>query len=158
MRRLLIAATFAVTIVALPACATMMSGGSRQGVGITSMPSRAIVKVNGREVGTTPMVAQLPRNTAATVSLELQGYQPYEIILSRSINGWFWGNIFIFLPGMIIDATTGAMYKLTPETIGVELRERRWQGGVDDGSGFYIFVAMEPEVRGLELVGTLVRK
>ena len=158
MRRLLIAAAFAVTIVALPACATVTSGGSQQPVAITSIPSRAVVKVNGWERGTTPGVFRLPRNTPAMVSLELQGYEPYQIYLSRSINGWFWVNIPFFPLGLIVDAATGAMYKLTPERISVEMRERRWQSGVDEEGGFYILVLMEPDVSGLELVGNLVRK
>ena len=158
MRRLLIVAAIALTFAVLPACATVTSGGSNQPMGITSIPSRAIVKVNGREMGTTPVVLHLPRKTAAIVALELQGYEPYEIVLSRSINGWFWVNIPFFPLGMIVDASTGAMYKLTPERISVEMRERRWQSGADEEGGIYIFVMMEPDVSGLALVGTLVRK
>ncbi len=56
------------------------------------------------------------------VKIELQGYKPYELILNRKTNGWIWGNIlFGGIIGIIIDASSGAMYRLTPDQIEAQL-------------------------------------
>ena len=42
--------------------------------------------------------------------------------LTRKTNGWVWGNIvFGGIIGLIIDASSGAMYKLTPEQVNAQL-------------------------------------
>jgi hypothetical protein len=104
-------------------CATIMQG-SRQQVSIASAPTGARVLVNGKEMGTTPLVAKLRRKDKHAVRIEMDGYAPYEMALSRSTSGWVWGNIvFGGIPGLAVDAITGGLYKLKPEQIEGKLGE-----------------------------------
>lgn len=99
------------------ACASIVHG-SKQSVAFTSAPSSARVTVDDQLVGNTPVVAKLTRKDKHIVRIELEGYSPFETTLTRRTSGWVWGNIvFGGLIGLAVDASTGAMYKLTPEEI-----------------------------------------
>jgi len=102
------------------------------------------------------MTATLKRKNAVMVSIEMQGYETYNLQLQRGTNGWVWGNlIFGGLVGLIIDASTGAMYKLTPAQITTELREARMSDVVVTEDGLYVFVRLNPDTAGLELLDTM---
>ncbi len=103
------------------ACATIMQGTSQE-LSIGSSPTGARVIVDGSQAGKTPFVAKLKRKEKHVVRLELDGYKPFEMALSRSTSGWVWGNlIFGGLPGLAIDAITGGLYKLKPEQVQATL-------------------------------------
>nr|WP_319570949.1 PEGA domain-containing protein [uncultured Draconibacterium sp.] len=102
-------------------CATIISG-SRQNITISSTPSSADVYINGVDVGKTPVEKNLKRNQEYNVLIQLEGYQPYETLLTKEFNAWYIGNILIGgLIGLIIDPITGAIYKLTPEDLHAHL-------------------------------------
>ena len=103
-------------------CASIVSG-SKQNINFNSTPSGATVLVDDVNLGVTPVIAQLERiKKNQKVKIELQGYKPYELILNRKTNGWIWGNIlFGGIIGIIIDASSGAMYRLTPDQIKAQL-------------------------------------
>lgn len=102
-------------------CATIQHGPTQE-VGFHSMPLGATVKLNGREVGETPMARELERERSYIVSYQLEGYQPFQMALTRSTSGWVWGNIFLGgLIGLAVDASNGSMYKLNPESVSVDL-------------------------------------
>ncbi len=103
-------------------CASIVSG-SKQNINFNSTPSGATVWVDDVNLGVTPVIAQLERiKKNQKVKIELQGYKPYELILNRKTNGWIWGNIlFGGIIGIIIDASSGAMYRLTPDQIEAQL-------------------------------------
>jgi len=144
----LLAASVAVALVATTGCATIVSG-STQSVQIDSTPSNAVVKINNLEQGQTPVRVNLSRaQKVATVQIELPGFEPEEIQLTRSVNGWVWGNIvFGGLIGLVIDASNGAMYahKLpTPEgTVEVPASAREKPEGVD----LWIDVTLKPAAK-----------
>lgn len=101
----------------LTGCATIMQG-SKQDVGIASSPTGARVMIDGIAYGQTPVTAKLARKDHHTVRLELDGYAPYEMKMTRGVSGWVWGNLlFGGIPGLAIDALTGGLYKLTPDNI-----------------------------------------
>ena len=140
----LLAAT-ALSILVLPACATILGGGKLQRVGFASTPAGATVTVDGRSVGTTPATISLARKEAAVVEISLPGYQTHEVLLDKSINGWFWANILLGgLIGMAVDAVSGSMYKLSPEQIEAQLVAA---GATDvrlEEDGLYVFVTLTP--------------
>jgi hypothetical protein len=112
-----------VALAALAGCATIMQG-SKQNVGISSSPTGAQITVDNQAMGVTPVTVPLSRKDSHTVKLALAGYQPYELQLSRKTSGWVWGNLaFGGLPGLAVDAITGAMYKLTPEDVNGTLAQ-----------------------------------
>jgi uncharacterized protein YceK len=113
----------AITLVAasLSGCATIMHG-SNQPVGISSTPTGAQVFVDNQPMGITPVTATLSRKDHHTVRVEMAGYAPYEMKLTRGVSGWVWGNlVFGGIPGLAIDAITGGLYKLTPTEVNATL-------------------------------------
>ncbi|HEX5872072.1 MAG TPA: PEGA domain-containing protein [Longimicrobium sp.] len=113
----------AVSLVAasLSGCATIMHG-SNQPVGISSSPTGAQVFVDNQPMGITPVTATLSRKDHHTVRVEMAGYAPYEMKLTRGVSGWVWGNlVFGGIPGLAIDAITGGLYKLTPTEVNATL-------------------------------------
>jgi hypothetical protein len=108
-------------LLALPACGTIMHGGS-QDVGISSSPSGASVTVDNQIGATTPFVAKLSRKDNHIIHLAAPGYAPADLTLTHSVSGWVWGNIaFGGLIGLAVDAISGGLYKLNPEQLTATL-------------------------------------
>lgn len=125
-------------------CGTIVNS-STQGLGISSNPSGAVVTVNDTNQGTTPVTTELSRKDTHTIKLDLDGYQPYEMIINRSVSGWVWGNIlFGGLIGLAIDASTGGMYKLSPDEISAQMSESASADVQVSGDGVYVVVVLEP--------------
>ena len=156
MKRLIYSTIICILLIQLTGCATIMHT-SRQEVGISSQPSGATVFVNGVEGGRTPLSMNLKRKNLHFIKIELDGYLPYEITLTRKTSGWIWGNIiFGGLIGLAVDAITGGMYKLTPEQVMAELRKDSPQNnrGKDN---LFITVILEPNPS-WEKIGNLRKK
>lgn len=109
-------------------CATIVGGGSSQAVTLKSEPSGAMLKIydkNGACVhsGIAPMTVTLKRGAGYfkgqdyRVSAEKEGYATGESFISRSMNGWYVGNILFggLIGLLIVDPATGSMYKLDKE-------------------------------------------
>jgi hypothetical protein len=108
-------------ILILANCATIMQG-TNQSVGISSYPSGANITIDNLSHGTTPLTAKLSRKDNHVVKIELDGYLPYELALSRKVSGWVAGNIlFGGLIGLAVDAISGGLYKITPEDVQANL-------------------------------------
>jgi hypothetical protein len=141
MRKML---TLAIFVVSLSGCATIIQS-SKQNVGVSSSPSQAKVLVNNVELGVTPIILPLKRKENHVISINLEGYQPYQATLSRGLSGWVVGNIiFGGIIGLVVDAATGAMYKLSPEQITGNLAKITSQTSIKDGD-LYIFVTLQPD-------------
>ncbi|MGH7553307.1 MAG: PEGA domain-containing protein, partial [Longimicrobiales bacterium] len=111
------------TILVLSGCATIMHG-TKQSVGISSAPAGANIFIDNAPFGATPMVADLARKDHHTIRLEMEGYQPFAMSVSRGVSGWVVGNIlFGGLIGLAVDAISGGMYKLTPEQVSATLAQ-----------------------------------
>jgi hypothetical protein len=141
-------------------CGTLFHG-TRQEIQIASQPSGASVFVNNQSFGETPAVVKLKRNSKYSVILEMPGYQPYEVSLSRKTSILFFVNIPVL--GQVVDALSGAMYELTPAQIQKQFGEAApapadsitppavadstKTGALLDMSGdtFYVLVTMEPD-------------
>lgn len=134
-------------------CATIIHG-SKQDVGVSSSPTSANVIVDNQSMGQTPMTATLSRKDHHTVRIELEGYQLYETRLTRKASGWVFGNIiFGGIPGLIVDAITGGLYKLTPEQVEAELRKSE-TALIEKNSDIFISVVLQPDP-GWEKIGQL---
>jgi|SRR5690554_5426773 len=135
------------------ACGTIMQGTTQQ-IGINSNPSKASVTINGQNKGATPMIVDLKRKDSHMIRIELDGYEPYETTLTRKVSGWVWGNIvFGGLIGLVVDASAGGMYNLTPEQISAELRGGQLSYN-ENNDGFFIAVVLEPNSE-WEKIGSL---
>lgn len=111
---------FAVAL-CMTGCATLFHG-SDQTVQINSTPSAATVEVDGRPVGETPTTAALERGDSYRLRIYHEGYEPHSVTLRSERSLWAALNLFnLFLPGLLIDASTGAFYSLEPDEISAEL-------------------------------------
>ncbi len=150
-RRLLCA--FLVLAVLVAGCASIMHG-TTQSIGISSVPTDAEVSINGASLGRTPVIADLSRKDQHIVTIQLEGYLPYETTITKSVSGWVWGNIiFGGVIGLAVDAITGGLYKLSPEQIEAELEEQLSDcPGCDEG--LFIVAVLDPDPS-WERIGTL---
>ncbi len=140
-------------IALIAGCATIMHG-TTQSVGISSSPSGALVTVDNMEKGRTPVVVDLRRKEHHFVKIEMEGYKPYEVTLTRGVSGWVWGNIvFGGLVGLAVDAITGGLYKLTPAEVNTVLRSNK-QGALYRDNMLYVAVVLEPNP-GWQKIGQL---
>ena len=98
--------------------------GGTQDIEIYSRPLSAVVTVDGAYHGKTPIVARLKRGKPHTIKLELPGYQPYEMAFTKSSTGWMFGSFCLGgCLGLLIDISTGSVYKLTPADMNVDLQK-----------------------------------
>ena len=105
-------------------CATVVSG-SRQDVGVSSTPPFVQVWVNDREY-LTPAILPLERESNFTLIFREEGYEEASATLNRNLNPWIWGNILLFPPigtlaGVIIEVSSGAAWRLSPESLHVTM-------------------------------------
>ncbi len=136
------------------ACATIVQG-SKQDISVSSTPAGAAVSVDGQAMGTTPAVLNLSRRNAHTLRLDLPGYAPYEMQLERKLSGWVWGNIvFGGIIGVVVDASTGAMYRLSPEAVDASLQTRT--AVLDGRRTIQVAIVMTPDPS-WEKIGQLTR-
>lgn len=138
----------------LTSCATLVHG-SHQAISIASNPNNAYIWIDRQYMGVTPMVVGMTRNDNHIVRIELEGYQPYEVIFSKGISGWIFGNVvFGGVIGVAIDAFTGAMYKLTPDQIQANLCANQMMYSKNSHES-YVFVVLKPDLS-WEKIGNLV--
>ncbi len=142
----LLTSTFVLILLGLSSCATILLG-SKQSVGISSNPSSAKIYINEESVGTTPKTVDIKKKDAKSfkVKIELDGYQPYETVLTRKTSGWIAGNIVLGgLIGLVVDLATGGAYVLTPDQIQAEFgRTTAMVNTPNDQIQF--FVTLEPK-------------
>ncbi len=102
-------------------CATI-TVGRHQEVQVTTAPSGAKASTEGQSI-TTPGTFNLLRNTNHVIVIEKEGYLNETVTLTSGVGPAVAGNLlFGRLIGTGIDAATGAMYKLSPEAVNVELK------------------------------------
>lgn len=142
MRKWIVVLTIAV--LALTGCATIMHG-SRQNINFFSTPEGATVKIDGVNVGLTPVAKELSRKSEHKVEILLEGYEPFEMMIEQRVSGWLFGNIlFGGIPGLIIDLATGGLFNLTPEQVKAELSEAQLAHLYKENT-LYVAVTLNPD-------------
>lgn len=123
------------SMILITGCASIIHG-NKQEVYFSSKPLGAKIIIDGQGYGLTPRTIALNRKCRSkgegkekdkyNVVIHLEGYQPYELVITREVDEWFYGNILIGgLIGFIIDAASGSMYKLTTDQVKPFLRKNR---------------------------------
>lgn len=113
----------AIALSMLTGCASVVNGPT-QSVGVSSVPPGATVRVDGVEVGRTPLVAEIDRRAGHVVSLSKPPFGTRELTLSRSTSAWVLGNAlfgYFGLIGLGVDAATGGLYRLYPPALDATL-------------------------------------
>jgi len=120
--------------------------GTTQDIGISSIPSQAEIQIDNQNSGKTPYVAKLSRGENHILSVKLDGYQPYETTLTKSVSGWVLGNILIGgLIGLAVDAISGGIYTLSPEQINAVMASNTTNSVKTSKDGLVsIFVVLKP--------------
>ncbi len=128
-------------------CASIMKG-TKQSVTLSSSPSQAsvVIKTPGGMTffeGVTPATVKLPKKNEYIVTVALAGYKDATANITKDgIEGWFWGNILCGgIIGIIVDASNGAMNKLGPDQISVQLMTAALPGQED--ALYVIFQALD---------------
>jgi len=112
MRVLLLALAFV-----LGGCATLIHG-SNQEVRVESEPSDARVEVDGRPAGETPTTLRLKRDREHRIQIYYADHEPHTVTLRQNRSIWATVNLLnLIVPGMLVDFSTGAFYKLDPDPI-----------------------------------------
>ena len=121
-KRLIVVPLFITILLGIAGCATIIEG-SHQRILVASEPPGAVIFVNGIRVGKTPAKVKLRRGRhLETITISMPRYKTKKIILTRTIDGWFWGNILLGgVIGMVVDASTGDMYSYRPRTVNEKL-------------------------------------
>lgn len=107
--------------VLLTGCATIMNG-DMVNVPVHTTPSGATVVINGATY-TSPTTVMVPRGKGDfKLHIEKEGYEPVDIMLTQSVDGWVWGNIlFGGLIGVAVDFISGDAYDIDPELVSANL-------------------------------------
>lgn len=125
MTRVVIFAFVAISIAfSLVGCATVALG-TKQSISITSNVDGATIYLDGQQIGRTPFQGEVSRNKK-TLRIESDGYVTETVVLSKSLEPIFWGNIIIGgTVGSSTDFASGAAYSYAPATYQVELQAER---------------------------------
>jgi hypothetical protein len=136
---------FGLSSTVLSGCGTIMNGSSQK-VGFSSSPSSASVTVDGKVLGNTPLTDNISRKDIHTVKIELAGYYPYEMTMTKKTSSWVWGNIiFGGLIGLGVDAISGGLYELTPEQVSADLKKKGVASTSKNDNSLYVSVTLQPD-------------
>lgn len=114
----------AVGTLLLSGCATMFNPGPTNFTA-TSQPSGATVEVvslqtNQSFTQTTPATFTLELASDYRLTFELAGYRSEEVVVRRTVNGWFFGSILLGVLPAVVDFATGSMWEHTMTIANVE--------------------------------------
>nr|WP_288933336.1 PEGA domain-containing protein [uncultured Allomuricauda sp.] len=145
--------TIGILTLIMSSCASIVHGPT-QTVDFNSQPSGATITIDGKEFGKTPQSIELRRKGREKgnrtrkqqyyVKIALDGYYPYELKLKREMDGWFLGNLlFGGLIGIIVDASNGAMYKLSPNQVIAQMNKNTNEMANTEDDRIYLAVTMK---------------
>lgn len=132
----------------LSGCATILGGGSSQGITLTAQPSHATYAIKSASgllmsSGAAPAQVRLPRKNEYQIEIVADGFKPQSVVLTRGTNGWIWGNLVVgWIVGFGVDFLTGSAYKLEPAIVSVALQTAALDNGAMET---YAVVRMEDE-------------
>ena len=140
---------------ALSGCG-LIFGGTNQVIRATSSPDGATVSTGtGGQDYRTPASLSLERKNNYTLTFSAPGYSSQKFDLRKSIRGGIVVlDILCGLVGVVVDAATGAWYKLSPEMVNVTLTKLDATAPGPDIIQLSIAVASGPEATELRVSST----
>ena len=112
-----------VVVLLATSCATIINGPTET-VSVSSNPPGATV-TDGKTSKVTPTQFVLDRDHDYILTISKPGFETEHVKIEHVISGWVAGNLLSFgILGAGVDATSGAMWRLTPDTIVVTLHPR----------------------------------
>ena len=117
MERVFLRGGAVVLVICLVGCATIIHGGGKQHVTITSSPTGATATIDGMTKLQTPGSVKLKRSKDHVIVVEKEGYEPAQTLIDHEFSPWVFGNIVLGgLIGLAIDFGTGGAYTLEPDS------------------------------------------
>ena len=105
----------------ISSCATIVKG-TTQSISISSNVNGASLLLDGVEIGSTPFHGVVPKNNSE-VKIVLAGYRTETIVLNKTLEPLFWGNIISGgTLGSLTDFVSGAAFNYAPASYQVELQ------------------------------------
>ena len=102
-------------------CATVFKG-TREPVDFNSDPTGAEVYVNGSLMGKTPVTLKLESKIEYTIEFRKEGYDPKTYTITNHVGaGWIVLDILFGVVPVVVDAVTGAWYKLDEDAVNAIL-------------------------------------
>jgi hypothetical protein len=138
MRNNLKVLVFALSVMLISSCAYLAGGGDNQDVKVNSSPEGAtfsIATTGGVPIteGVTPASVNLKRINKYIVTVNLDGYKENSVMIDQTLNMYIVGNILCGgIPGLVVDALTGAMWVLEPEQIVITLELASLENGTEE--------------------------
>jgi hypothetical protein len=123
MKKGTIYSVITITIVAIifVSCATLF-GPQTHPLAVASDPHGADVYVNGFKMGTTPVELSLKADKSYTIEFRKEGYQTVTRVVNSKVGaGWVILDVLGGLIPVIVDAATGAWYKLDQDAVNAAL-------------------------------------
>ena len=110
-----------VLLLVIASCASITTG-TTQSVSITSNVDGATIFLDGEQIGTTPFYGVISKNKKQ-LRIAKEGYQSEIVVLSKSLEPMFWGNIITGgTLGSITDFASGAAYTYSPAAYQIDLK------------------------------------
>lgn len=118
-----------VVVLLITGCASIFSGGPSW-LAIETNPANVQIKISGIQNGEkitriTPCKVELKRNSDYKVVVRTPHYQSDEVIITRHIQGWFWGNFFIPIAspvGLVIDLVSDNFWDHNQHLLTLDLQ------------------------------------
>ena len=122
-----------VLMLSVSGCATIVNS-PHQSIPISSSPQGATVTIDSSEQKyTTPAEVKMERKKDHTLYFTKQGYEDLTFVIKHGLSGAVWGNVLAGgLIGWGVDATTGAQFKLMPETVNVTLARKGDEKAIEE--------------------------
>lgn len=136
-------------------CATIVSKSSRP-ITISSVPEQANVVITDEtgtkiHAATTPTTVTLKTGAGYfqgkeyAVLVSKEGYQDQTVRISKTLNGWYIGNIVFggLIGWLIVDPISGAMWTLSPQQVNVSLEQLKTSMAVEDDGSFTVVLLQD---------------
>jgi len=113
-------------------CCTIFSGRT-QPINMNSEPQGAKVSVNNMNLGTTPCLVYMERNTQyPMLKFEKEGYKAKDVQMQRNLNAWLIGDaclcLIFIIPGVValaVDFVDGSAFELYPPMVNATLEQQQ---------------------------------
>ncbi len=124
IRKIISCFLIVILIFSASGCATVVQG-TTQKIKVSSDPPDAIVQVDGKIAGTTPVKLKLKTHSDHVLVFTKDGYKEEKVTLLRVVGSAVCGNIFMWgVVGWAIDGLTASQYRLKPGKVHVELKKQ----------------------------------
>lgn len=110
-----------IVVMSLTGCATLTKGVTNR-VSVNTDPPGCRVQTQNNITKKSPCVLTFSGYKNQLVTIDKEGYNYRQILLTRRFLKRFWFNI-IFWPGMVVDLASGSAWTLEPKNVDVEMKK-----------------------------------